>query len=219
MIRLIAFDVDGTLVEHPERLVIWQLLNRRFLGDLAVSDQRYFDFMDGKFDYDAWVAMDVSDWITAGAHRSEMAEEVRQLRLIPGAHEVLAELKTRGYKLAVISGTLDLVIEEFFPEHPFEAIYTNKVLFDREGKLKGWEATRYDMEGKARALESLAKRFHLSLEQCAFVGDHENDVAVATAAGFSVGFNPKTPKLEAVVDEIVRSESLHPVLEFFPPIG
>ena len=208
--------MDGTLVEHPEQLVIWQLLNRRFLGDLEVSDQRYVDFMGGKFDYDAWVALDVSDWIANGARREEMVEQVRELRIIPGAHEVLAELKKRGYRLAVISGTLDLVIEEFFPEHPFEAIYTNKLVFDRSGKLKGWEATRYDMEGKARALESLAKRFHLSLSECAFVGDHENDVAVATAAGFSVGFNPKTPKLEAVVDRVVRSDSLLPVLEFFP---
>ena len=108
MIRLIAFDVDGTLVEHPERLVIWQLLNRRFLGDLAVSDQRYFDFMDGKFDYDAWVAMDVSDWITAGAHRNEMAEEVRQLRLIPGAHEVLAGLRALGIDLDATTARLEV---------------------------------------------------------------------------------------------------------------
>ena len=121
-IQLIAFDVDGTLVEHPERLVIWQLLNRRFLGSLEVSDQRYLDFMAGRFDYDAWVALDVSDWIAKGARREEMVEQVRELQLISGAHDVLAELKRRGYKLAVISGTLDLVIEEFFPEHPFEAI-------------------------------------------------------------------------------------------------
>lgn len=215
-IKLIAFDVDGTLVEHPEGLVVWQLLNRRFLGDLGVSDQRYVDFMAGKFDYESWVALDVSDWIARGACRAEMVEEVRALRHIEGAHEVLGELKARGYKLAVISGTLDLVIEEFFPEHPFEAIYTNKVLFDREGNLRGWEATPYDMEGKARALESLARRFHLDLAECAFVGDHENDVAACRAAGFSVAYNPKTPKLEAVVDQVVRANSLRPVLELFP---
>lgn len=215
-IKLIAFDVDGTLVEHPEQLVVWQLLNRRFLGGLDVSEQRYTDFIGGKFDYDAWVALDVSDWIANGARREEMVEQVRELRIIPGAHELLGELKRRGYKLAVISGTLDLVIEEFFPEHPFEAIYTNKLIFDRDGRLKGWEATRYDREGKARALESLARRFRLDLSECAFVGDHENDVAVATAAGFSIGFNPKDPKLEAVVDQVVRSESLLPVLDFFP---
>ncbi len=215
-IQLIAFDVDGTLVEHPEKLVVWQLMNRRYLGSLEVSDQRYRDFMAGKFDYERWVDLDVSDWMSRGATRAEMAEEVKALELIGGAHETLAVLKERGYKLAVISGTLDLVIEEFFPEHPFEEIFTNKLHFDEAGKLVGAKATNYDMEGKAHALEELAQRFSLSLEECAFVGDHANDVAVAQAAGFSVAFNPKTPRLEEVADHVIRADSLAPVAELFP---
>ena len=215
-IELIAFDVDGTLVEHPERLVIWQLLNRRYRGDLVISDQRYADFMAGKFDYETWVRLDVSEWIDAGATREHLLEEVRNLAPIPRARAVVDELKARGYRLAVISGTLDVVIDEFFPEHPFDAVFTNRIHFDDLGNVAAWTATRYDMAGKARALAELAARFDLTLAQCAFVGDHANDVEAAREAGFSIAFNPKSPALIEVADAVVHADSLEPILEFFP---
>lgn len=215
-IQLIAFDVDGTLVEHPERLVIWQLLNRRYRGDLVISNQRYADFMAGKFDYETWVKLDVCEWIEAGATKEHLLEEVRTLAPISRARAVVDELKARGYRLAVISGTLDIVIDEFFPEHPFDAVFTNRIHFDDTGRLHSWTATRYDMKGKAHALAELAERFGLTLEQCAFVGDHSNDVDAAREAGFSIAFNPKSPALIEVADVVVHAETLDPILEFFP---
>ncbi|MEZ4654337.1 MAG: HAD family phosphatase [Candidatus Eisenbacteria bacterium] len=215
-VRLIAFDVDGTLVEHPERLVIWQLLNRRFRGHLEVSDQRYADFMAGKFDYETWVRLDVTEWIDAGATREDLLEEVRNLNPIAGARATVDELKARGYHLAVISGTLDIVIDEFFPEHPFDAVFTNHVHFDERGRLDSWTATRYDMEGKAHALAELARGVGVTLEECAFIGDHANDVEAAREAGFSIAFNPKSPALIEVADTVLRASSLVPILELFP---
>ncbi len=39
-IALIALDVDGTLVEHPEHEVIWELLNQRLVGDESIPGTR-----------------------------------------------------------------------------------------------------------------------------------------------------------------------------------
>lgn len=218
-VGLIAFDVDGTLVEHPDELVIWQLLNRRFTGDLETSETRYADFLAGRIDYPTWVELDVGDWIRAGATRTMIFEEVRRLRRVPGADTVLERLKQRGYRLAVISGTLDVVLEEFFPAHPFDAIFMNRLLFDAAGVLAGWEATPFDMDGKARALRRLAERAGLPLSRCGYVGDNRNDVDVAREAGFSVAFNPKSEELEAVADVVVRSENLEAIAEYFPGPG
>ncbi|MBI4880969.1 MAG: HAD family phosphatase [Planctomycetes bacterium] len=215
-IEIIAFDVDGTLVSHPEQLVIWELLNRRFTGDARLSHRRYLDYAAGKFDYATWVALDVGDWIAAGATREQILEEVRRLRAVPGASEVLERLRGRGYRLAVISGTIDIVLNEFFPAHPFEAVFTNRILFDSGGRLSGWEATPYDMDGKVNALADLAQRAGVPLAACAFVGDHVNDVAVAREAGFSIAFNPKAPEIEAAADVVVRSERLEAVAAYFP---
>ncbi len=215
-IALIAFDVDGTLVDHPEGKVIWELLNRRFAGDDRINVTRYLDYKEGRIDYATWVALDVGGWIAAGATREEIRDEVRRLKPVEGAAETLSELRDRGYTLAVISGTLDVVIEEFFPDHPFEAIYMNRLRFDPEGRLSGWEATPYDMDGKARALVRLAERFHLPLSRCAFVGDNVNDLGVAAVAGFTVAFNAKITELEDLAHAVVRSPSLTPVADLFP---
>ncbi len=215
-IEIIAFDVDGTLVSHPEQLVIWELLNRRFTGDALLSHRRYLDYVAGKFDYATWVALDVGDWIAAGATREQILEEVRKLEVVPGAAETLALLKARGYRLAVISGTIDIVLNEFFPAHPFDAVFTNRILFDAGGLLCGWEATPYDMDGKAEALAALARDAGVPLSACAFVGDHVNDVTVAREAGFSVAMNPKAPEIEEAADVVVRSERLDALAAYFP---
>jgi phosphoserine phosphatase len=214
-ISLIAFDVDGTLVDHPEGKVIWELLNRRFAGDDTINVSRYLDYREGRITYGTWVELDVGGWIEAGATREEILAEVRGLRPIRGAAEVLHELKARGYRLAVISGTLDVVLDEHFPEHPFDEVYTNHLHFDPGGRLAGWRATPYDMDGKARALEHLAERYGLPLSRCAFVGDNVNDLGIARIAGYTVAFNPKVPELEALAHAVVRGPSLRPVGELF----
>jgi phosphoserine phosphatase len=135
---------------------------------------------------------------------------------VDGALEVLHELRARGYLLAVISGTLDIVLDEFFPEHPFCEVYTNGLEFDGEGRLSGWRATPFDMDGKARALEHLARQHGLPLSRCAFVGDNVNDLGVARVAGFSVAFNPKCAELETVAHAVIRGTALAPVAARFP---
>jgi len=214
-IALIAFDVDGTLVDHPEGKVIWELLNRRFSGDDGINVSRYLDYKDGRIDYATWVQLDVSGWIEAAATRAQILEEVRTLQRIDGAEEVLARLKASNYRLAVISGTLDVVLEEHFPRHPFDEVYTNHLDFDATGRLVGWRATPYDMDGKARALEHLADRFGLPLSRCAFVGDNVNDLGVARIAGYAVAFNPKTPELADLAHAVVRDTTLLAVEEIF----
>ncbi len=215
-IALIAFDVDGTLVDHPEGKIIWELLNRRFAGGDGVNVARYLDYREGRIDYATWVALDVEGWISAGATREEIRKEVLRLKPVDGAKETLCTLRARGYRLAVISGTLDVVLDEFFPRAWFDAVFTNRLRFDAEGRLSGWEATPYDMEGKARALIHLSELYNLPLARCAFVGDNVNDLKIAAIAGFTVAFNPKVAELEALAHAVVRSPSLNEVAGLFP---
>jgi phosphoserine phosphatase len=211
---LVCFDVDGTLVEHPEGKVVWQVLNRRFLGDDAVNRRRYEMYRSGTITYAEWVALDVGEWQKLGVTRGEVVEALDELRLVTGARETLDELRDRGYKLSVISGTLDINLETLFPDHPFDDVFCNRIRFGEDGLITGWEATPYDMEGKAHALELIARRENVPLERCAFVGDHRNDLSAARVAGFSIAFNPKSPELEEVADQVVRSRDLRDLLVF-----
>ena len=216
-VDLIAFDVDGTLLEHRDGKVIWEVLNRAFVGDDRINGERYQLFRQGRLSYGDWVTLDIEGWRRAGATRERIHEVVRaELRPVARAHETLQELERRGYILAVISGTLDAGFELFFGDIAFRAVYMNRISFDAAGYIAGCEPTHYDMEGKARALEEIAEQEGLPLERCGFVGDHVNDVDVARAAGVGVAFNPRSEELEKTADHVVRADELSAILPLFP---
>ncbi len=209
---LIAFDIDGTLVRHPDNWTVWEVLNKRYIGTGEVNKQRYADYLAGKISYADWVEMDVTGWRDAGATRSDMIEGFAPLELIPGTREMLNALSGTGARLIVISGTLDLMLHTLLPEHPFAEVYCNHIGFDDEGKISHWQATPFDMQGKETALRAVALREEIPLSRCAYVGDSGNDVWIADAAGFSIAFCPKSDELVAKADVVVDTGDLRDIL-------
>lgn len=209
---LVAFDVDGTLVHHPEEKTVWEVFNLKFTGSDDQNAERWRAYREGTLSYADWVTLDIQGWKSAGATRELLLGSLDGLSLVAGARETLAELKNQGMRLAVISGTLDLLLDALFPDHPFDEVYTNRLVFDADGGISHWHATPFDMDGKGVALRSIAMREEIPLERCAFVGDHANDLAAARLAGYSIAFNPKSPELEAAVSAVVRSRDLRDIL-------
>jgi phosphoserine phosphatase len=209
---LVAFDVDGTLVEHPDGRTVWEVLNESLTGSRDQNLERLAMYRAGTLSYADWVALDVSSWRDAGATRDGLIAAFGPLRLVAGARETMDTLKREGARLAVISGTLDLLLDTLFPDHPFDDVYTNRLTFDGAGRIASWWATPFDMEGKADALRKIAAHEGVPLSRCAFVGDHSNDLSAARIAGFTVAFNPKCRELEELAGATVRSEDLRDVL-------
>ena len=209
---LVAFDVDGTLIHHPQDKTIWEVLNRRFTGSDDQNAERWEEYRRGTLSYADWVALDIEGWRAAGATRETLLSDLDGLTLVDGARETLGELKARGMRLAVISGTLDVLLDRLFPDHPFDEVYTNRLAFGEDGRIASWTATPFDMDGKGVALRAIAMREEIPLVRTAFVGDHANDLAAARLAGFAVAFNPKSAELEAAAHAVVRSRDLRDIL-------
>jgi len=209
---LIAFDVDGTLVESPGGLTVWEVLNDRIVGSAEINRERFESFRRGELSYSDWVSLDITGWRDAGARREDLVDGLAPLTLVRGTRETMDALRQHGLRLIVVSGTLDLLLDTLYPDHPFEEIFANRIRFDGEGRIAGWEATPYDMMGKAEALREFARREAIPLERCAFVGDSVNDVWIAREAGFSVAFNPRCEELERAAGAVVRSRDLRAIL-------
>jgi phosphoserine phosphatase len=212
---LIAFDVDGTLVRHPTGRVIWEILNLRYGGSDERNRERYGRFRSGDITYAQWVEMDVSDWIAGGATRDEIMESVAEFELIDGAREAVHELKDRGHRLAVISGTIDVVLDGLFPDHPFDIVHTNRVFFDASGRLESWRATLYDGPGKVDALRMITESHGVPLAQSAFVGDGENDEDLLGVAGFFVAYRPRSQRLAKEADVVIDDDTLRGLPDIF----
>ena len=213
---LICFDVDGTLVVHPEGRIVWEILNTRFTGTDTANVARFHDYRAGAITYADWVALDVGDWLRAGATRAQILEAIGELELIGGARETLRELKRRGYKLAVVSGTIDIVLDTLFPDHPFDDVFVNHLHFDGDGRLAGWTATPSDVDGKARALREIAEREGIPLDRCAYVGDAINDLDIAREAGFAIALNSTCADLINVCAVSMCGNDLGILLPCFP---
>lgn len=216
-IELIVFDVDGTLVEHSNGHVVWQVLNQRFAAGHAINAERLQAFVQGRLTYAQWVALDVQGWIDGGATRALIEQAIREeLRLVPHARRVVSELRDRGYTVGVVSGTIDIVLEVLFPDHPFHRVFSNELLFDHAGAITGWRATPYDMEGKAEAIAMWSAELGIEPSRIAFVGDHLNDRAAMRLVGMPIAYDPKRDEIRALAKHVLARGELDKLLDLFP---
>lgn len=218
-IRVICFDVDGTLVEHPQDKTVWQILNRRYLDGDAVNGRRFADFKEGRISYPRWVELDIGDWQARGILRDQIESAIAaDLSAVEGARATVQTLSERGYRVAVISGTIDVTLDKLLPGLPFDRVYSNRIFFNDDGTIRGWQATPYDVWGKPEALDRIGEEFGVPRSQCAFVGDAWNDISVLKHAGLGIAFRPKGDDVRAAADFVVEDGSLEQLLELFPGV-
>ena len=230
--KLICFDLDGTIID--ETIFIWQTIHDS-LGTDKVRRKKYAqDFVDKKITYKQWAEHDLILWKEAGATKAKIMKAIEPLKLMPGALDTLNELKKlkdrnkdtnngnkkigsekRGLKLAIISGSLNIALEKVLPNYReyFDDVYINHLIFDGE-KVARIKSTSFDFENKADALKEIAKRENLKLEECVFVGDHDNDIQVAEIAGLSIAFNCKSERLAQVADVVIEKKDLRKILKY-----
>lgn len=210
--KLVCFDVDGTLVD--ELRYIWDIVHESLKIDREIVARGHARFNKGKMSFREWAEHDINLWIEKGTTKRDLIDVVKKLRLMPGAMETLTELKKKGYKLAVVSGGLNIVLDYFIPdaEKFFDYIMINRLFFDEHGNIIRIEPTEFGADShKIDGLLTIAKKEGISLEECVFVGDSDYDVEIAKGAGLSIGFIPHA-KLERVCDVVIKKKDLREIL-------
>jgi HAD superfamily PSPase-like hydrolase len=208
--KLVCFDLDGTLID--DTIYIWQTLHEAFGVPKDERQQHHSDYMAGRISYAEWFATDIAAWRRLGKSREDIVAVVQDLSVMNGAIATLEALKAHGHRLAVISGSIDIVIDTLLGRDFFDDVFINRLHFDTAGAIIGGEPTPYDMEHKATGLQAIADRKNLDISECAFVGDNENDVHIAELAGFSISFNSKSRKLDSICDVVIDNKDLRDIL-------
>jgi phosphoserine phosphatase len=215
-IRLVCFDLDGTLLDGT--IFIWQTLHDQLQTDRSLREQAKKDYFAGKISYQEWFEHDLCMFQTVNANREMILDALKGISLMNGAQETLDTLRQRGYRLAVLSGSIDLAITQFFPYMNFEHVMINEIYFEHTGKLIGGKHTPYDLEKKADGLIEIARREDLDLHNCCFVGDNFNDIQAMQVAGFGFSFNSKSAELDRVADVVIKERDLRAILPYLPPL-
>ena len=210
--KLICFDLDGTIVDDTE--YIWITLHDMFGVPKEVRRKHYLAYTNKEITYQQWFNSDISEWKKRGKTKKDFIDEVNKLKLMEGAKETVYALKEKGYKLALISGSLKIVVDTLFPDHPFNDVFINELVFDKDDNLIDGKATPFDMERKADGMRMIAEREGLSLKECVFIGDNKNDIHIAEIAGFTISFNSKSERLNELADVIIEKKDLREVLKY-----
>ncbi|MBN2717755.1 MAG: HAD family phosphatase [Deltaproteobacteria bacterium] len=207
---LVCFDLDGTLVD--DTIYIWKTLHEGFKTNQTERERAYRDYFAGRITYQEWFEHDLKLLRAAGATHSGIVKVCRGLQVMTGAMDTLFALRNAGAKIAVISGSIQTVLDVQFPGFDFDYVLINRIDFDDQGRIFGGVHTPFDVEAKADGLLHLCQQMGITPDAAVFVGDNENDVWIAKTAGLSIAFNCKSEKLSDVCDVEIKEKDLRRVL-------
>jgi phosphoserine phosphatase len=183
---LVAFDFDGTLSDDEMIVLLGEQAGAA--AEIADVTQRA---MEGTLSYAESLRERAA--LLSGVTEAEAAEAYGQVRLREGTVDLLRALEDAGVETAILTGGFEDGVRDALDRN---GVSVDRIVANRlpaaDGALTG------DVEGpliegtKDDALAGLADDLGIPMAETVAVGDGANDVPMLSAAGFSVGFRPKS---------------------------
>jgi len=206
LIKLIAFDLDNVLIDGEAIDEIGKLM-----GVETKISEITKKAMEGDLDFETSLKERVA--LLKGASVEDIKEVVSKIPLMKGAEETIAELKKRGYKIATITGSFEIMANRMKDDLGLDYAFSN-VLHEEDGKLTGEVSGPLVTGSKAEVLKEIMEMEKIKAEESAAVGDGANDVSMLEEAGLGIAFNAK-PVLKEKADVVVEKRDLKELLTVF----
>lgn len=194
-IKLICFDLDETLINYSS----WRELNKA-LGVSVDEDRRlYIEHKEGITTYDEWNNKLLKIYQKhKNANKEDIIKIVSNYSYNKGAREIIEYLKNKGYKLALISGSFDILVNIVAKELSIEyAKANNTFIFNKDDRLESIISDGYDVEAKAKHLENFCKMLDIDIKECACIADGANDILMFRRTGHGITFKGSLIENEA----------------------
>jgi phosphoserine phosphatase len=204
LIKLVVFDLDNVIIDGEAIDEIGKLVNvQEQIAEITKQA------MNGDLDFETSIRNRVE--LLKGASVNDIKELANKMKLMKGADEAILSLKKKGYKVAVISGSFDLIANPLKEKLGLDYVFTN-TLVEENGKLTG-EVTGPLVEGsKSDVLLSFIEENNIVLNECIAVGDGANDISMLESAKIGIAFNAK-PAVKEIADIIVENKDLNEIFK------
>lgn len=212
--KLIAFDMDGTLLEGR---IIQVLAERHGFTDNLVEIQK--DSSIQGYQKSEKIAL-----LLKGIHQDEIVKAVSNMKVVKNWRETVEELKHQDHILGIISDSYKVACDYLAKKMNMDFSIANKLDTDRKGILTGnismplgWQ--KIDCRCKISVckryhLEKTAERFKIPLSNTIVVGDTVSDLCMIERAGTGIALMPKDKLLEEKSDIVIKTHDLRKIIPF-----
>jgi len=215
-------------------------LNKMAIFDMdnTILMERFIDKAANKYEFNK----ELSDIITAnqesflitkliarllkGLNISQLIETLDQIPLIPDSAEIIAELKSRGYIVGIVSDGYEFAAQHIRNKVGVDFAIANELEFSNgvatgEIKIPSYYArTNKSLCNhnfcKSNVMLHLSEKYGIPLSNIVAVGDSDYDACMVKYAGLGVAFCSNSRILNMVADKVIDSRSFRPILDFAP---
>jgi len=209
-IKLVCFDLDGTLVDGTSWLILSEGLGWSSEGASDVFKQA----RKGEISFIEAERIFTTTYQKSGKANKPFIEEIfNSVEIKKEAKDLISYLKEKGYTIYLISGAINMYVESVARKLGVDGFYANSTLeFDNQGALQKINYRDNQGEVKVEQLKILVKKLGINISQVVFVGDSENDIEVfkATKHGIAIhSFNEELKKISwRVVDSLLEIKNI-----------
>jgi phosphoserine phosphatase len=181
---LLIADMDSTIVtgETLDELAAFANLGERIAAITAKA-------MNGELDFATALRERVA--MLKGLPLDALEKTWQQIRLTPGARELVATMRARGALTALVSGGFSFFTGKVATQLGFHESRANTLLDDGAALTGQVGDPILDRDSKLVALTELAGQRGIRLSATLAVGDGANDLDMLRAAGLGVAYHAK----------------------------
>ena len=181
---LLIADMDSTIVqgETLDELAAFAGLGEKISAITARA-------MNGELDFKSALRERVA--MLKGLNLDALEKTWQQVRLTPGARELVATMRSKGALTALVSGGFTFFTGKVAAQLGFDTHRSNTLLDDGAALTGRVADPILDRDSKLAALNELATERGVKLHATLAVGDGANDLDMLKAAGLGIAFHAK----------------------------
>lgn len=205
--KAVIFDIDNTLTDDVSWLKVTELLGASVEAHIDIFDK----FTKNELSYEVSKRQLIQLRQDTGNNTKSFWEGIlADWPLNPEAKPLVDYVVAQGYKIALVTGSLDIFAASVARQLSVPSWYANtEMTWDDEGNLVDFHYVRDQAAQKLVHLTEFTKQHDIALHDCIVIGDGDNDIEIFKATGRGIAIGKDNPVLMNVAWKNV--ENLHEI--------